>query len=336
MVKAVRVHSLSGKHTVQYEDIRVPPPPESHVEIRHTAIVASSCDQLAKEGQLPGYSLDWSSLKYPFTLGLSGVGVITEVGSGLLDYQIGQRVFYVSADEPGSFSEQRVICAKQLVPVPEFLTDEQTASIIFEGLEAWMLLRRVFPVRKGDTVLIHEITSGLGSLLGQWAKFLGAIVIGTVATKDEISKAEKSGFDNVFLYRNFQENVLKVTNGKGVAAVYSIGGYPITGSFDCIAPNGMLVITGGPNNTEVGEIESSFSVACPILQDFIGKREDLLAATTELFSLIKLNTLSVPVKDKYPLQKAGQALNDLARQEVFGSVILTPPVPDPKDIPHGS
>ncbi|CAM6105557.1 unnamed protein product [Calypogeia fissa] len=303
MVKAVRVHSLSA---------------------RQGRPIA---------GLFPGLVIS----EYPFTLGLSGVGVITEVGSGLLDYQIGQRVFYVSPDEPGSFSEQRVICTKQLVPVPEFLTDEQTASIIFEGLEAWMLLRRVFPVRKGDTVLVHEITSGLGSLLGQWAKFLGAIVIGTVATKDEISKgAEKTGFDHVFLYRNFQENVLKVTNGKGVAAVYSIGGYPITGSFDCIAPNGMLVITGSSNSTEVGEIESSFSVACPILQDFIGKREDLLAATTELFSLIKLNALSVPVKDKYPLQKAGQALNDLGRQEVFGSVILTPPVPDPKDIPHGS
>lgn len=132
MVRAVRIHSLSGTYAVQYEDIRVPPPPELHVEIRHTAIVASSCDQLAREGQLKGYIPEGSSPKYPFTLGLMGVGVITEVGSGLLDYQIGQRVCYVTAAEPGSFSEQRVILAKYLVPVPAFLTDEQTASVLFE------------------------------------------------------------------------------------------------------------------------------------------------------------------------------------------------------------
>lgn len=334
-MKAVRVHSLSDKYTVQYEEIRVPPPPESHVEIRHTAIIASSRDQLAKEGKLRGYSPAWSSLKYPFTLGLSAVGVITEVGSGLLDYQIGQRVFYANADEPGSFSEQRVICAKHLIPVPEFLTDEQTASILFEGLEAWMLLRRVFPVKRGDRVLIHDITSALGSVLGQWAKSLGALVIGTVTSEEEITR-EKTGVDHVFLYSNFEENVLKITDGAGVPVVYSIGGYPIKGSFGSIAPDGLLVITGGADVAEVGETKGSFSVAFPILPDFISRREDLLGATTELFSLVQSNVLSVPVKDKYPLQKAGQALTDLAGQNVFGSVILTPPIPDPKDVPHGS
>jgi NADPH2:quinone reductase len=309
---------------MRYEEVELDEPGEGEARIRHTAIGLNFIDTYHRTGLYP--------VDLPTGLGSEAAGIVEAVGPGVSDVQPGNRVVYTGRPAD-SYSECRNFPASQLVPVPDGISDEQAAAVLLKGLTAWYLLRRSYPVRKGDTVLLHAAAGGVGSLASQWANHLGATVIGVVSTDEKAELARSQGCAHIVMAdsSDIAAEVRKLTGGEGVAAVYdSVGRDTFFSSLDSLRPHGVMVTFGnasGPVDpfapAELAKRHSLY-VTRPILFDFIDTRERLLGGCSELFEVLGSGAVKISVNQKYSLQDATQAHIDLEARKTTGSTVLIP------------
>lgn len=324
MMKAVRVHKTGGPEVLTLEDVEVGVPGAGEVRIRHTAIGLNFIDVYFRNGLYPAPQL-------PFTPGNEGAGVISAVGDGVEDLQVGDRVAYAATI--GGYAQERVIAADRVVRIPDGISDTVAASVMLKGMTAQFLLRRTFMVERGQTILFHAAAGGVGQIAVQWAKHLGANVIGTAGGAEKCALAKSLGCDHVIDYRkeNFVDRVSDITAGKGVAVVYdSVGKDTFPGSLDCLSPFGMWVSFGnssGPvDNFSIGILaqKGCLYATRPTLFTYIAKRADLEASAADLFAVLRDGHVRVPEPASYALADAAQAHRDLEGRKTTGSSVLIP------------
>lgn len=321
---AIRIYEFGGPEVLRYEEVEMTDPAPGEARIRHTAIGLNFIDTYHRSGLYP--------VDLPTGLGSEAAGVIDAVGEGVTDVKPGDRVVYTGRPAD-SYSEYRNFPAWQYVPVPEGVTDEQAAAVMLKGLTSWYLLRRSYPVQAGDAVLLYAAAGGVGSIASQWARDLGATVIGVVSTEQKAALAKKQGCQHIVMAddEDIPGKVRALTDGEGVAAVYdSIGKETFMTSLDCLRPHGVMVTFGnatGPVEpfapAELAKRHSLY-VTRPILFDFIANRESLLEATSELFGKIANGAIKINIGQRYALRDTAQAHIDLESRKTTGSTIITP------------
>lgn len=322
--RAIRIHEYGGPEVLRFEEVELPDPGPGEARIRHTAIGLNFIDTYHRSGLYP--------LALPAGLGSEAAGVVEAVGKGVTSVAPGDRVVYTGGPAD-AYSQHRNFPADQLVPIPEGVSDEQAAAVLLKGLTAWYLLKRSYPVRPGDPVLLHAAAGGVGSLASQWARHLGAVVIGVVSTAEKAELARSQGCHHVIMadHENLAAAVRELTGGEGVAAVYdSVGQATFFASLDSLRPHGVMVTFGNASGpvapvapAELGKRHSLY-LTRPVLFDFIDTRERLLAACQELFQVIAEGAVRVRINQRYPLAEAAQAHRDLEGRKTTGSTILQP------------
>jgi NADPH2:quinone reductase len=324
MPSAIRIHQTGGTDVLKFEDVEVGPPAPDEVQVRHTAIGVNYIDVYDRTGLYP--------LELPSALGREAAGVVAGRGRKVRDLRVGDRVAYVSSS-PGTYCELRNVPADRVVKVPKGVSDQQAAAIMLKGMTAQYLLRRTYPVKRGDFVLAYAAAGGVGLLLGQWAKSLGATVIGVVGSDAKAEIARKHGYKHVFISGRDEiaASVKKLTKGLGAHVVYdAVGKDSFFESLDSLRPLGMMVSFGnasGPapsfSPLELSKRGSLF-LTRPTLYHYIAKREDLLATARELFAAVKSKAVKVRVDQTYALKDAAQAHADLEARKTTGSTVLIP------------
>ncbi len=324
MSKAIQVHEPGGPDVLRWEDVEVPEPGPGQVLIRHTAIGLNYIDTYHRSGLYPQ--------PLPTGLGTEAAGIVEAVGPGVVELGAGDRVAYGSGPL-GAYSERRVAPADRLVRLPEGITDEQAASMMLKGMTAQYLLRRTYRVKAGDTILVHAAAGGVGLILCQWARHLGAQVIGTVGSDQKGALARAHGCAHVINYRTstFSEEVKRLTDGRGVPVVYDgVGKDTFLDSLDCLQTFGMMVSFGNasgavpPFNIATLAQKGSLFLARPTLFTYIQKREDLLATADDLFGVVLSGEVRIEVNQRYPLAEARRAHEDLEARKTTGSTVLVP------------
>jgi NADPH2:quinone reductase len=325
MVAAVRVHKTGGPEVLTFEDIEIPAPGQGQVKIKQHACGVNFIDCYFRMGLYP------SPVGMPFVAGNEGAGEVTAVGSGVTDLKVGDRVAYVVP--LGGYAAERLLPADRSVKIPDKITYEQAAGMMLKGMTAQYLLNRTFKVGKGMTVLMHAAAGGVGLILCQWAKHLGATVIGTVGSKDKAALAKANGCDHTILYRDedFVAKVKEITGGKLCDVVYDgIGKTTFPASLDCIRPLGYFVSFGSASgqieafNINILQAKGSLFATRPTLNHYAAKREDLMAIAADLFSVVGSGAVKIPVNQKYALKDARKAHEDLEGRGTTGSSILIP------------
>lgn len=324
MSKAIRLIANGGPEVMAYVDVEVGPPAEGEVQLRHTAIGLNFIDVYDRTGLYP--------MALPGTLGREAAGVVVAVGRKVRGFRLGDRVAYVHT-APGTYCEIRNVPASRLVKLPKHIRDEQAAAIMLKGLTAQYLLRRTYRVRRGDWILVHAAAGGVGLLLCQWAKALGARTIGVVGSDAKAVLARKNGCQHTLLLGQgpLAERVRALTKGVGVAVVYdSVGKDTLMDSLDCLAPLGMMVTYGNASGPPpaISPLElskrGSLFLTRPSLFAYIAQRKDLDAAARELFAVIKSKRVKVRIGQRYALADAAQAHRDLEARKTTGSTVLVP------------
>ena len=323
MAKAIRFHKTGGPEVLQLDDIDVGDPGEGQVRLRHTAIGLNFIDTYHRSGLYP--------LPLPSGLGSEGAGIVEAVGKGVTDLKAGDRVAYAGGP-PGSYSEARLYPANRLVKVPKGISDEQAAAMMLKGLTVQYLIRRVYNVIKGETVLFHAAAGGVGLIACQWLKALGATVIGTVGSDAKANVARQHGCDHTIVYtrENFAERVKEITNGRKVPVVFdSVGKDTFAGSLDCLQPRGLLAVFGNGSGPVTGVdlntlARGSFYVTRPTLMTYTAMREDLEQGAKELFDVVKSGKVKIEINQTYKLADAAQAHRDLEALKTTGSTVLVP------------
>ena len=325
MVAAVRVHKTGGPEVLTFEDIEVPAPGQGQVKIKQHACGVNFIDCYFRMGLYP------SPVGMPFVAGNEGAGEVTAVGPGVTDLKVGDRVAYVVP--LGGYAAERLLPADRSVKIPDKITYEQAAGMMLKGMTAQYLLNRTFKVGKGMTVLMHAAAGGVGLILCQWAKHLGATVIGTVGSKDKAALAKANGCDHTILYRDedFVAKVKEITGGKLCDVVYDgIGKTTFPASLDCIRPLGYFVSLCSASgqieafNINILQAKGSLFATRPTLNHYAAKREDLMAIAADLFSVVGSGAVKIPVNQKYALKDARKAHEDLEGRGTTGSSILIP------------
>jgi NADPH2:quinone reductase len=321
---AIRIHEFGGPEVLRFESVDLPEPAAGEARIRHTAIGLNFIDTYFRTGLYP------SAL--PAGLGSEAAGIVEAIGAGVTAVSPGDRVVYTGRPAD-AFSEARNFRAEQLVPIPEGISDEQAAAVFLKGLTAWYLLRRSYPVKKGDAVLLYAAAGGVGSLASQWANSLGATVIGVVSTEEKARQAKSLGCHHVVMSDNpdVAAAVRELTGGEGVAAVYdSVGKDTFFASLDSLRPHGVMVSFGNSSGpvapfapAELAKRHSLY-VTRPVLFDFIGTRSQLLEAAQELFRLLERGVVSININQRYALKDAARAQADLEARKTTGSTVLIP------------
>ncbi|WP_175757563.1 quinone oxidoreductase family protein [Burkholderia cepacia] len=324
MPKAIRYDQPGGPDVMKWGDVEVGEPKAGEVRIRQHAVGLNYIDVYFRTGLYPQ--------PLPGGLGMEAAGEVTAVGEGVTALKAGDRVAYVG-QPPGAYAQERVMPAERLVKLPDGISYDDAASVMLQGLTAHYLLRRTYPVKAGDTILIHAAAGGVGLLVCQWAKALGATVIGTVGSDEKAALAKAHGCDHPIVYtrENFTQRVKEITNGAGVPVVYdSIGKDTYIGSLDCLAPLGYFVSFGnasGPlpaiDSKEFSSRGSLFFTR-PTLFSYIAKRADLESAAAELFDVILSGKVKTSINQRYPLAEVGRAHADLESRKTTGSTILVP------------
>ena len=323
MIKAIRFHKTGGPDALQLDDIEVGAPGEGQAKIRHTAIGLNFIDTYHRSGLYP--------LPLPSGLGLEGAGVVEAVGKGVTQVKAGDRVAYAGGP-PGAYSEVRLIPAEKLVKVPKGISDQQAAAMMLKGLTVQYLIRRVYRVQKGETVLFHAAAGGVGLIACQWLKALGATVIGTVGSDAKANVAREHGCDHTIVYtrENFAERVNEITGGRKVPVVFdSVGKDTFAGSLDCLQPRGLLAVFGNGSGPVTGVdintlARGSYYVTRPTLMTYTALREDLEWMSKELFDVVKSGKVKIEINQTYPLAEAAQAHRDLEARKTTGSTVLLP------------
>lgn len=325
MSKAVRNHAHGGPEVLVYEDADPGRPGVGQVLIRHTAIGLNFLDTYFRSGLYP------APAGLPLIPGSEAAGVVVETGEGVDWLRNGDRIAYITAI--GAYSEERVMPADRLVKIPDGISDEQAAAMMLKGMTAEYLLRRTYKVKPGDTILYHAAAGGVGLLLGQWAKHLGATVIGTASSSEKIALAKAHGYDHVINYRekDFVAELKEITGGKLCEVVYdSVGKDTFAGSLDCLRPFGMFVSFGQssgpipPFNMAILSQKGSLYATRPTLFTHIAKREDLEASAQALFDVVSSGIIDVQINQRYALSDVAAAHRDLEARHTTGTTILIP------------
>ncbi|MBE7636079.1 NADPH:quinone reductase [Sneathiella sp. P13V-1] len=323
MTKAIRFHEVGGPEVMKWEDVEVGSPGPGEVRIQHKAVGLNFIDVYFRTGLYPA--------PLPNTPGMEAAGVIVELGSGVTEFAVGDRVAY--AGRPiGAYAEERVMPADILIKMPDSIDDETAAAMMLQGMTTEYLLQRTFHVKQGDTILFHAAAGGVGLMACQWANHIGATVIGTVGSEEKAELAKANGCHHTINYReeDFQKRVMEITDGKGVPVVYdSIGKDTFEGSLDCLQPRGLMVsygnATGPVNDVDLGILaaKGSLYVTRPTLMTYNDKREDLVKSAADLIDMVEKGIVKVNIGQRYHLSEAAKAHEDLEGRKTTGSTIFT-------------
>jgi NADPH2:quinone reductase len=325
MVAAVRVHKTGGPEVLTFEQIEIGAPGPGQVKLKQHACGVNYIDTYFRMGMYP------SPVGLPFVAGNEGAGEVIAVGPGVSDLKVGDRVGYVAP--LGGYATERLLQADRAVKLPDKITYEQAAGMMLKGMTAQYLLRRTFNVKPGNTILVHAAAGGVGVLLCQWGRALGATVIGTVGTPEKAELAKANGAHHTILYRNedFAAKVKEITGGKLCDVVYDgIGKTTFPASLDCIRPLGMFASFGSASgpieafNINILQQKGSLFATRPTLNTYAAKREDLLAIAQDLFDIVLSGKLKIAVNQKYPLKDAVKSHIDLESRATTGASILLP------------
>ena len=325
MTKAIRVYQTGGPDVMKWEEIPDPVAEAGEAVIHQTAIGLNFLDCYYRSGLYP------SPMGMPLIPGSEGAGIVTSLGEGVTGLKVGDRVAY--AGPIGGYALDRSIAADRLVKLPDGVSDRQAAAMMLKGMTASFLLRRTFKVKPGDTILFHAAAGGVGLIAGQWAKHLGATVIGTAGSDDKVELAKAHGYDHVINYRkrNFVEDVREITGGKMCDVVYdSVGVDTYMGSLDCLRPMGMFVAFGQssgpipPFNLALLAQKGSLYATRPTLFVYIAKREDLEEIAGSLMDVVASGVVKIEVNQTYALADAAKAHTDLEARRTTGATILLP------------
>src|ERR1700752_1894296 len=323
MTHAIRFHKPGGPDVLVWEEIKLGKPGPGEARIRHTAVGLNFVDIYIRSGLYPAAQL-------PSGLGGEGAGVVEEVGSGVTHLKPGDRVAY-GAGPIGAYAEARLIPADRLLKLPDSIDDKTAAAMMLKGLTTQYLIRQTYRVKAGDTNLLHAAAGGVGLILSQWAKHLGATVIGTVSSEEKAKLAKDHGCDHVIIYtrEDFVKRVDEITGGKKVPVFYdSVGKDTFLKSLDCLAPLGVAALFGqssgavDPLNLGLLAAKGSLYVTRPTLNTYAAKRENLGAMANELFDVVKSGAVKIEVHQTYPLKDAAKAHADLAARKTTGSTVF--------------
>ena len=321
MTKAIRVHETGGPNVLKWEDVDVPAPGAGEALVRQTAAGLNFIDTYQRSGLYP--------IALPAIMGNEGAGVIEAVGDGVTEVKPGDRVAYHSA--PGAYAEQRIVPTWLLAKLPDGISDQQGASMMLKGGTAQYLLRQTYSVQAGDTIVVHAAAGGVGLITCQWAKHLGATVIGTVGSDEKAALAKAHGCDHAIVYsrEDFTARVKEITDGKGVPVVYdSVGKDTFMGSLDCLQPRGLMVSFGNasgppdPLNVLALSQKGSLFLTRPTLGHYTPNHAAVLKVANDLFDVVSSGAVKIEINQTYALQDAAQAHRDLESRKTTGSTVL--------------
>lgn len=325
MTKAIRFHELGGPEVLKLEDVDLGAPGPGQVLINQTAIGMNFRDIYRRIGQHPVDS-------FPAALGIEGAGIIEAVGDGVEGFFVGERVVAQGGPD-GAFAEARIVPAARVAALPDDIDDKTAAAMMVHGLTARMLLKGAYKVQRGDTILFHAAAGGVGLMAGQWAKLLGATVIGTVSTEAKAELARANGYDHVINYttEDFAARVTEITDGEGVHAVYdSVGKDTFEGSITSLRPRGVMAqfgeSSGDPADISprrLGPLGSIF-LTHPSLPNYTLNRAEFMAGVEDLFDVVGSGRVKVTITREYALADCAQAQIDMADRKTTGSIIMIP------------
>ena len=322
MNHAIRVHENGGPEKLVWEEVPKPDPKPGEVLIAQKAVGLNYIDVYFRTGLYKAPAM-------PVTIGMEGAGVVEAIGDGVTEFVVGDRVAYAGA--LGAYAEYRCAPADKLVKIPEGISFEQAAAMMLQGMTAQFLVKRTYAVKKGETILVHAAAGGVGSILIQWAKHLGATVIGVVSTPEKAALIKRLGADHALLTsENIPARVKEITHGAMLPVVYdSVGRDTFITSLDCLAPRGLMISYGnasGPVTTDLGVLaaKGSLYVTRPTLNTYTAKREDLVATAADLFAVVKSGAVKIAVNQTFPLKDAAEAHRALESRKTTGSTVLIP------------
>ena len=322
MPYAIGVHKTGGPDVLNWEEVEVGEPGPGQVKLRQEAAGLNFIDVYHRTGLYPQ--------QLPFTPGVEGAGVVESIGPGVTNVAAGDRVAY--AGPVGGYAEERLIPADRLVKLPDDISTEQAAAMMLQGMTAHMLLRSVHRVSEGQTILIHAAAGGVGLIVCQWAKALGATVIGTVGSDEKAELAHAHGCDHPIVYtrEDFVSEVERITGGRKLPVVYdSVGRDTFIRSLDCLAPRGLMVSFGNasgpvePFSPLLLSQKGSLFLTRPTLFNYIAARGELESAANELFEVVQSGKVRIAVKQRFRLEDAAEAHRALEARETAGSTVLT-------------
>ncbi len=322
-MKAIQLRKTGGPETLILVDIPIPSPKPNEVLVKIRAAGVNFIDVYFREGRYPA--------PLPLVLGQEAAGVVTEVGSEVREVRIGERVAYTGVS--GSYAEFACVPADRLVRLPAAISDSQAAAAMLQGMTAHYLTHDTYPLKKGETVLIHAAAGGVGQLLVQMAKNAGAQVIATVGSQKKVQFARDAGADEVIVYteQDFETEARQLTNGKGVHVVYDgVGKTTFDKDLNILRPRGYLVLFGGasgavaPFDPIVLSQKGSLFVTRPTLAHYIATRDDLQQRAASVLGMISQNTLKLHIGRTYALSEAQQAHRDLEARQTTGKLLLAP------------
>ena len=321
MPHAIRIHQNGGPEVLKWEEIDVADPGRGQVKLRQEAAGLNFIDVYHRTGLY--------KQELPFTPGVEGAGVVEAVGNGVTNVAPGDRVAY--AGPLGGYAEERLIDAERIVKLPSGISTEQAGAMMLQGLTARMLLRAVHHVEPGETILIHAAAGGVGLIVCQWAKALGATVIGTVGSDQKAELARAHGCDHPIVYTrdDFADEVARITEGKKLPVVYdSVGRDTFMKSLECLRPRGLMVsfgnASGAPEPIAPGILsqKGSLFLTRPTLFHYIATRDELETSANELFAMVTSGKVKVEIKQRFPLKEAAKAHRALEERKTSGSTVL--------------
>jgi NADPH2:quinone reductase len=324
MTHAIRIHQTGGPEVLRWEAVDLPAPAANEARVVHSAVGLNYIDVYYRTGRYP--------MALPAGIGLEGAGVVEAVGSAVTEVKVGDRVAYAGGPV-GAYAEARNIPADRLVKLPDAIDFKTAAAMMLQGMTAQYLLRRTYRVQPGDAILIQAAAGGVGLIVCQWAKALGATVIGTVSSDEKAALARAHGCDHPIVYtrENFVDRVKEITGGEGVAVAYdSVGADTFGKSLDCLRPLGMMVTFGQssgpvpPVDTQDLSKRGSLFLTRPTLFTYTARRADLVQMAGELFDVVLAGKVKIEVNQTYALKDAAQAHVDLEARRTTGSTVLLP------------
>lgn len=324
MTHAIRIHDVGGPEVLRWEDVPTPEPRAGEALVEHRAVGLNYIDVYFRTGLYKVPSM-------PFTPGMEAAGVVRAVGPNVSEVAVGDRVAYATAPV-GAYATARTIAANRLVKLPDDIGFDVAAAMMLQGMTAQYLLRRTYPVKAGDTVVVHAAAGGVGLIMCQWAKHLGATVIGVVSTEQKAELARQHGAQHVLVgYAHLAAEVKRITGGAMVPVVYDgIGKDTFTASLDCLAPLGLMVSYGNASGpvppVDLGQLTArgSLFLTRPTLATYTEKRADLERVTSDLFDVVRSGAVAIRIDQTFPLRDASAAHEALEARKTTGSTVLLP------------
>jgi NADPH2:quinone reductase len=322
-MKAIRVHAAGGPEALKLEDVSEPQPKAGEAIVKIDAAGLNFIDVYQRSGLY--------KLNLPLTLGLEAGGTVTAVGPGVTDVKVGDKVAYTGV--PGAYAQSAAVPADRLVVLPQGVSTKQGAAVMLQGMTAHYLASSTYPLKKGDSCLVHAAAGGVGLLLCQIARLRGAKVIGTVSTEEKAKLAREAGADETILYtkQDFAAEVKRITGGKGLQVVYdSVGKDTWEGSLNCLAPRGLIALYGqssgpiGQIDPQILNTKGSLFLTRPSLNAYIATREELQQRAGELFGWIRDGKLKLRMEFEFALKDAADAHRALEGRKTTGKVLLIP------------